>query len=726
VEAETNLNEAVRLYQTARPCFAEGSPDYGSVLMNEATARLRLAERGVEAENNLDEAVRLYEKAGEVAESGGNLDLTVRTRHARARLLRRLHRSGARSGTASVPYDSLLEEAHADYARALDAVETMRRLIPRSEEQRRKLLEEHAPLYREMVDLCVELEKWEEAWHWAEMGKLRTLLDLLGDERERLRLDTDEKKQAFDEWQAAQLELFDVEEMLRRRQNGNGHHRGWGLEVGGWGLAARGSGETTQENWQEQAEKRRTAQEKESRLFQRFKSKLEEGRDLVSVDVPKPAELAAKLRELAGLTSDQLPVTSDHSPQRPLLVEFFLLDNDRYCVFLLPLWEVDERPQGARLRVGREGDSPAGEGEAPAEPVGSAGASPSRLPLRVKTENLTEGTMANVLQTFGVAVAAANAGFAGRNRARGEEEAETKDLSEEEKAQLRQRALAAFDQLPKLMGDAFIAPWADALNELKPTELILVGNGVLHLLPLHLAQVNGKKLIEQYPLVYMPSATLSDNLVKKREEKTKDERRKTDGVLPALVMGPPEKDLGGAIAEVKEVADHFGVEPYQFDKMKIAFLREHAGKTGWAHLATHSRFDYEDFMNSEILFHGGEKLRLSLLFTDPSLEMRGMDHWFEGSCESAANARGRTDELMGFVRGLIYAGARSVMATLWPVDDGAAHEFAKCFYFHLKEEEGKTRALAYQEAVQDLLNDRQFSNPYFSAPFVLFGDALVD
>jgi CHAT domain-containing protein len=493
-------------------------------------------------------------------------------------------------------------------------------------------------------------------------------------------------------------------------------------------LAARGSGETTQENWQEQAEKRRTAQEKESRLFQRFKSKLEEGRDLVSVDVPKPAELAAKLRELAGLTSDQLPVTSDHSPQRPLLVEFFLLDNDRYCVFLLPLWEVDERPQGARLRVGREGDSPAGEGEAPAEPVGSAGvgsagASPSRLPLRVETvNNLSEGTMANVLQTFGVAVAAANAGFAGRNRAwRGEEEAETKDLSEEEKAQLREIALAAFDQLPKLMGDAFIAPWADALNELKPTELILVGNGVLHLLPLHLAQVNGKKLIEQYPLVYLPSATLSGDLVKKREEKTQHS-------LPALVMGPPDEKgkpgyLEEADEEVQEIADHFGVTPHQFDAMKITVLHNHAGKVGWMHSATHSKFEHENFLNSWIRF-SGEALRLSLLFTDARLEMRGLDLWWQGSCESASSEVGRTDELVGFVRGLIYAGARSVMATLWPVNDVAAHRFALRFYAHRKK--GKTKAAAYQGAVCDLLNNRDFSNPYFSAPFVLFGDALVD
>jgi CHAT domain-containing protein len=103
--------------------------------------------------------------------------------------------------------------------------------------------------------------------------------------------------------------------------------------------------------------------------------------------------------------------------------------------------------------------------------------------------------------------------------------------------------------------------------------------------------------------------------------------------------------------------------------------------------------------------------------------MRGLDLWYEGSCESASSEIGRTDELMGFVRALVYAGARSVMATLWPVHDGAARRFAQRFYFHLKQ--GKTKAAAYQGAVCDLLKDSDFANPYFSAPFVLFGDALV-
>jgi CHAT domain-containing protein len=336
--------------------------------------------------------------------------------------------------------------------------------------------------------------------------------------------------------------------------------------------------------------------------------------------------------------------------------------------------------------------------------------------------------MKNLVETFDVALGAARIGFAGQNRARTLEEEAIKDMpSQAEQDRACQDALAAFARLPQLLGDAFFAPWTDALHELKPTELMVVTHSDMHRLSLHVAQVNGRPLIEQYPLVYLPSATLSGDLLKKRtERKAKGEREE---VLPALVMGPPDDRMSDGIAETGEVAGHFGVEPYQLNAMKIAVLQEHAGKVCWMHLSTHSSFNRKDFLNSWILFHS-EALFLSQLFSDERLEMSGLDLWYQSSCESAGSEPGRTDELMGFVRALIYAGARGVMATLWPVYDGTAYRFAQHFYFHLKG--GKTKAVAYQAAVCDLLSgefgddDYDYTNPYFSAPFALFGDGLVE
>ena len=80
------------------------------------------------------------------------------------------------------------------------------------------------------------------------------------------------------------------------------------------------------------------------------------------------------------------------------------------------------------------------------------------------------------------------------------------------------------------------------------------------------------------------------------------------------------------------------------------------------------------------------------------------------------------DELQGLVWALLYAGAAAVMASLWPVDDAAAQYMASAFYHHWQS--GTPLLAAYRQALQQLRAEPQFANPYYWAPFVLFGDGF--
>ena len=159
--------------------------------------------------------------------------------------------------------------------------------------------------------------------------------------------------------------------------------------------------------------------------------------------------------------------------------------------------------------------------------------------------------------------------------------------------------------------------------------------------------------------------------------------------------------------------------------MRIRVLQEHARAVGLAHLATHSTFDWERYLESHILFHG-ERLTLARLLSDESLDFRGARLFYLGSCESGLSAlEAGGDELQGLVWALFLAGARSVMATLWSVDDQAALHMSQRFYHHYVRR-GLPLAQAYAQAVRDLRAPRyageQAHNPYFWAPFVLYGD----
>jgi CHAT domain-containing protein len=76
------------------------------------------------------------------------------------------------------------------------------------------------------------------------------------------------------------------------------------------------------------------------------------------------------------------------------------------------------------------------------------------------------------------------------------------------------------------------------------------------------------------------------------------------------------------------------------------------------------------------------------------------------------------DEQIGLVRGLLYAGARAVLLTLWDAYDSSTAEFMKQFYGHLQL--GWSKARAAQQAMR-MLRERH-AHPFYWAPFVLVGN----
>ena len=69
-------------------------------------------------------------------------------------------------------------------------------------------------------------------------------------------------------------------------------------------------------------------------------------------------------------------------------------------------------------------------------------------------------------------------------------------------------------------------------------------------------------------------------------------------------------------------------------------------------------------------------------------------------------------------------GAKSVMATLWPVIDESTSLFMKRFY-QLREQNKLTKAEALRQAQLSMITSGdKFAHPYYWAPFVLMGNWL--
>jgi len=111
---------------------------------------------------------------------------------------------------------------------------------------------------------------------------------------------------------------------------------------------------------------------------------------------------------------------------------------------------------------------------------------------------------------------------------------------------------------------------------------------------------------------------------------------------------------------------------------------------------------------------------LQSLLANEQVRKRPIELLSLSACETA---EGNDRAPLGISGAAIKARAKSVLGTLWPVDDEAAVRVMEQFYRNLAQSH-LSKAQALQAAQVELLQDREFAHPFFWAPFVLIGNWL--
>jgi CHAT domain-containing protein len=91
------------------------------------------------------------------------------------------------------------------------------------------------------------------------------------------------------------------------------------------------------------------------------------------------------------------------------------------------------------------------------------------------------------------------------------------------------------------------------------------------------------------------------------------------------------------------------------------------------------------------------------------------------ACETALGREIRGEGLIGLTQGFMYAGARSLVVSLWQVEDRATAELMTRFYRNVFDE-GLRPAEALAQAQLSIANERRWADPYFWAAFTVLGD----
>lgn len=110
--------------------------------------------------------------------------------------------------------------------------------------------------------------------------------------------------------------------------------------------------------------------------------------------------------------------------------------------------------------------------------------------------------------------------------------------------------------------------------------------------------------------------------------------------------------------------------------------------------------------------------RLQGVLRSDQLQQSPIDLLTLSACETA---EGNDRAPLGIAGAAMSARARSVLGTLWPVDDEAAREVMERFYRGLAVE-GLSKAAALRAAQRELLAQPATRHPYFWAPFNLIGN----
>ena len=93
------------------------------------------------------------------------------------------------------------------------------------------------------------------------------------------------------------------------------------------------------------------------------------------------------------------------------------------------------------------------------------------------------------------------------------------------------------------------------------------------------------------------------------------------------------------------------------------------------------------------------------------------------SCCHSSQGEVKAEGVVGIARAFLGAGVRSVLASLWAIDDAATLNFMEQFYQHLVNGESASKSL--NQAMRWMRESEHFRDVRLWAPFVLIGDDVT-
>jgi CHAT domain-containing protein len=319
---------------------------------------------------------------------------------------------------------------------------------------------------------------------------------------------------------------------------------------------------------------------------------------------------------------------------------------------------------------------------------------------------------------------------------------------------LQDPAIAAGKGLPaaRRLYEELLRPAVDVLPG-DVDRLVIVPDGVLFRLPFETLAVETSQpspaayLNDRYLISYAPSASVLAYL-KQAPIRPYPKEALAFGISAygQPGRGPQAEDMASAAAVLNDLYHRSGfvlgptpyarteiddlvrrvtperVDAYFGDKAtEAAFKRLDLGAYRLIHLACHAFSDAQHPLRSAlVLAAGGDAEEDGFLQVSEMLPMRThADLVVLSACQTGTGKIVRNEGILGLPRIFFYMGARSVVSTLWPIQDKAGALFMSYFYDSYLHGTGKAGSL---QAAKRRMAGTKYAHPYYWASYTLTGE----
>lgn len=237
-------------------------------------------------------------------------------------------------------------------------------------------------------------------------------------------------------------------------------------------------------------------------------------------------------------------------------------------------------------------------------------------------------------------------------------------------------------------------------------ELIIIPHLFLHSIPFAALPIaNGQYLGDKFLIRYIPNCQILEFCQKRPQL---DEQLIYGTIEDATEDLPCSSFEGDRIAQLHKIPDYLRlkgsseatVNNYrQLVKQVQVILNSH-----------HAQSRLDDPLESKLILSDGS-ITLGQLLT-PGWRLPQLVDVFLSCCETGLGLTSVTDDIFTLASGFLCAGARSVVSTLWAVDDLATALFS--IFYHQYRQKGSCRPAALQQAQEELrsLSGETFATVY--------------